>query len=344
MTTLLAPTYSLRIGSQIWKEQLLRLELTLTAAPGIDILSAVLPALAPLDAAVDDDVELTLDSGEQGDKVFTGVVAVIRRSHAAIDVKAVNAGGVLCRYRPAATYENATAATVVRNLASDVGVSTGSLETGSELSYYVADPSRTAWDHIRRVSSWCGAMVTVSAENEELKVVNAATAADAALRHGRELLALARAQTTASIDTFVVAGESGAGSVSSDHIRRPTTDFFAGNRPDAPSSTVVWTWEPALRTASSAATAGAARKRTYGAKTDHGAFTAFLQPKLRPGTILELKELPDGLSGGPVWVYTVRHTLSSAGGVSRIDYLKGGDRFDPLALLGSLAGAVQGLL
>lgn len=133
MTTLLAPTYSLRIGSQIWKEQLLRLELTLTAAPGIDILSAVLPALAPLDAAVDDDVELTLDSGEQGDKVFTGVVAVIRRSHAAIDVKAVNAGGVLCRYRPAATYENATAATVVRNLASDVGVSTGSLETGSEL-------------------------------------------------------------------------------------------------------------------------------------------------------------------------------------------------------------------
>jgi hypothetical protein len=66
MTTLLAPTYSLRIGSQIWKEQLLRLELTLTAAPGIDILSAVLPALAPLDAAVDDDVELTLDSGEQG--------------------------------------------------------------------------------------------------------------------------------------------------------------------------------------------------------------------------------------------------------------------------------------
>jgi hypothetical protein len=116
MTTLLAPTYSLRIGSQIWKEQLLRLELTLTAAPGIDILSAVLPALAPLDAAVDDDVELTLDSGEQGDKVFTGVVAVIRRSHAAIDVKAVNAGGVLCRYRPAATYENATRPTSASRL------------------------------------------------------------------------------------------------------------------------------------------------------------------------------------------------------------------------------------
>jgi hypothetical protein len=344
MTTLLAPSYSLQIGSQIWKEQLLRLELTLTAAPSIDALTAMLPALAPLDAAIDDDVELTLDSGEQDAKVFTGVVNVIRRSHASIEVKAVNAGGVLCRYRPAATYENATPATVVRNLASDVGVSTGSLETGSELSFYVADPCRTAWDHIYRVSSWCGAMVTVSADNKvESKVVNA-TAADAALRHGRELLSLARAETAAPIDTFVVAGESGAGSVSSEDIHRPTTDFFAGNRPDDPSPKVVWAWEPALRTASSAATAGAARKRTYGAKTDRGAFTAFLQPKLRPGTILELKELPEGLTDGPVWVHTVRHTLSPAGGMSRIDYLKGGDSFDPLALLGSLAGALGGLV
>ena len=133
MTTLLAPAYSLRIGSQIWKEQLLRLELTLTAAPGIDVLSAVLPALAPLDAAVDDDVELTLDSGEQGDKVFTGVdrrnPAVACRDRCEGGQRRRGAG----RYRPAATYENVTAATVVRNLASDVGVSTGSLETGSEL-------------------------------------------------------------------------------------------------------------------------------------------------------------------------------------------------------------------
>lgn len=342
MTTLLSPSYSLQIGSQIWKEQLLGLQLTLTSAPGIDILRATLPAQAPLDADVDDDVELTINSGEQEEKVFTGAVSVIRRSHASIDVKAVNAGGVLARYRPAATYENATPATVVRNLASDAGVTTGSLETGSELAFYVADPCRTAWDHIYRVSSWCGAMVTVSADNKvESRVVNAATA-DLALRHGRELLNFARNKAIAPLETFVVAGESGAGSVSSDDVHRPTTDFFAGNRPDDPSPSAVWSWEPALRTPSSAATAGAARKRTYGAKADRGTFTAFLQPQLRPGTILELQELPEGLTEGPVWIQTVRHSLAPTGAASRVDYLKGGDSFDPLALLGSLVGSLGG--
>ena len=68
MTSLLAPAYSVRLGGQIWKEQLLRLELTITAAPEIDMLSVTLPAKASLDAGFDDDVEVTLNSGEQEEK------------------------------------------------------------------------------------------------------------------------------------------------------------------------------------------------------------------------------------------------------------------------------------
>jgi hypothetical protein len=126
-------------------------------------------------------------------------------------------------------------------------------------------------------------------------------------------------------------------------VHRPATDFFAGKRPDDPSTTVVWSWEPALRTVSAAATAGAARKRAYAAKSDRGVLTAFLQPRLRPGVILELKELPEGLAQGPVWIHSVRHTISQDGAMSRVEYRKGGDSFDPTALLGSLAGAVGGI-
>jgi hypothetical protein len=344
MTSLLAPTYSVRLGAQIWKEQLLRLELTVTASPGIDVLNVILPAKAALDAALDDDAEVTLNSGEQEQKVFTGKISALQRSHDCIKVRAVNAGGVLCRYRPAVTYENATPATVIRNLSNDAGVSVGSLEAGTALAFYVADPCRTAWEHIHRVSSWCGAMATVSADNKVESTVVNATQADIALQHGREFLRLARTQSKAALETFVVAGESGAGSVSSPEAHRPITDFFAGNRPDDPSPTVVWSWEPALRTVSAAAAAGAARKRAYAAKSDRGAFSAFLQPRLRPGVILELKELPKGLTDGPVWIHSVRHTISDEGATSRVEYFKGGDSFDPLALLGSLAGAIGGLL
>jgi len=342
--TLLIPSYSVQIGSQLWKEQALQVQLTLAAAPLIDVMTVRFPAAAPLDADIGDDVQLTLNSGETEEKVFTGVVQAIRRGFSSIDVKAINAGGLLSQYCPAVTYENVTTATVVRNLCSDADMSTGSLETGSELPFYVADPARTAWQHIHRICAWSGALVSVSAENEVQSAVVNATQADIALRYGREVLDLGRIRNAARIETFVVAGESGVGSVSSPDAHRPVTDFFAGNRPDRPSPTVTWTWAPALRTTSSAATAGAARKRNYTAAADRGVFTAFLQPKLRPGIVLEMQDLPSGLTDGPVWIHSVRHTLSSQGALTRAEYFKGGDSFDPLALLGSLAGAIGGLL
>ena len=343
-TSLLNPSYSLQLGPQLWKEQALRIELSLNPSPLVDVMTIKLPAAASLQADLDDDVELTLNSGEAEEKVFTGVVQSIRRGFSSIDVKAINAGSLLSRYFPAVTYENVTTATVARNLCSDAGVSTGSLETGSELTFYVADPTRTAWQHIHRVCSWSGMLVSISADNEvEAKVVNA-TQADVALRFGREIVELGRTRSAAKIETFVVAGESGVGVASSPDVHRPVTDFFTGNRPDPPSPTVTWTWLPALRTTSAAATAGAARKRMYTSGADCGVFIAFLQPKLRPGVVLEMQDLPAGLTDGPVWIHSVRHVLSPHGALSRVEYCKGGDSFNPLALLGSLAGAVGGLL
>ena len=114
-----------------------------------------------------------------------------------IEVKAINAGGVLSRFYPAVTYENVTTATVVRNLCPEAGVSTGSLETGSDLAFYVADPTRTAWQHIHRVCSWSGMLVSVSTDNEvQSKVVNA-TQADLALRYGREIVELSNRRENA---------------------------------------------------------------------------------------------------------------------------------------------------
>jgi hypothetical protein len=344
MTSLLTPSYSLQLGTQLWKEQVLQIELTLNPAPLIDTMTVRLPASAPLKADLDDDVQLTLNSGETEEKVFTGIVSAVKHGFSTIEVKAINAAGLLSRYLPAVTYENVTTATITRNLCGDAGVSAGSLETGSELTFYVADPTRTAWQHIHRVCSWSGMLVSVSAENEvESKVVNA-TQADVALRFGREIVDLGRTRKAAQIETFVVSGESGVGTASSPDAHRPVTDFFAGNRPDAPSPTVTWTWLPALRTSSAAATAGAARKRIYTASADRGVFTAFLQPKLRPGVVLEMQDLPSGLADGPVWIYSVRHVVSTRGALSHVEYFKGGDSFDPLALLGSLAGAIGGLL
>ena len=117
--TLLQPSYELILGSQQWTKQVLAIELRLHAAPLLDVLEARLPARAALSAVVGDDVKLTL-GGETSAAVFTGRIASIRRFFSDIVVTALDAGGELARYRPAVTYEQATAATVVRNLCGDV--------------------------------------------------------------------------------------------------------------------------------------------------------------------------------------------------------------------------------
>jgi len=338
MTSILNPTYAVTLGSQQWTEQAITIDVRLEAAPRVDSLTVRLPAAAPLSAAVGDPVELTLGSGEKEEKVFTGAISSIQRGFQEIRVTALDAGGALARFRPAATYEKVTAGTVIRNLAGDAGVDTGEIEDGVELAFYVADPSRTALEHLARVGGWSGALVSVSADNAiEARVIDA-TQAQVALRYGRELIAFERRQSPAAVDSFVVAGEGGAGSSSAPGALRPTTDFFAGNRPDGPSLAARWRFEPALRTASGAATAGAALQRAYASSRDGGWLEAFLQPDLRPGTVLEVQDPPEGLPAGPLWICRAHHRLGRRGAFTRADYCQGGDSFDPLALLGSLGG------
>jgi len=338
MPSLLQPGYTLTLGSQRWTEQLIALELTLAAAPSLDRLTATFPAEAPVKAAPDDPAELTLASGEKQEAVFSGTIASIRRSADAIRVRALNAGGVLAQVRPAITWEQASAGTVIRNLCDEAGVEAGNVEDGISLAYYAADPARTALDHIARVAAWSGAMARVSPDNRVEAVVINATRAEVALKYGRELKTLEQRKAPTAIQSFTVAGESGAGDASSPDALRPTTDFFAGNRPPGPSKGNCWRSEPALRTAAAAASAAAAVQRTYNAGRERGVFTAFLQPDLRPGTVFEIQDAPDGLPAGPMWVESLVHTVGRDGAVTRARFCKGGDSFDPLALLGALAG------
>jgi hypothetical protein len=246
----------------------------------------------------------------------------------------------MARVRPAVTYEQITAGKVIRNLAGEAGVSIGSVEDGSDLTFYVADPSRTAWEHVARLSAWGGALARISRDNRiESNPINA-TQADLALLHGRELLWMQADRFDSTVEGWTVAGEGGAGSASAPEALRSSTDFFAGNRPQGPGSRQRWKFDPALRTAQAAGTAGAALKRQYDSSRDSGRIRAFLQPKLRCGTVFEVQKLPDGFPDGPLWVSGVHHRLDSRGGYTTARFCKGGDGYDPRALLGSLAAAL----
>jgi hypothetical protein len=315
-----------------------------TAGPSVDTLSADLPQAAPVEASPGDPVELTLDSGEKDEKVFTGVVASVDRRPRSTTVRAVNAGGLLARARPSVTYELITAGNLIKSLCDEVGVEVGEVEEGETLAFYAADSTRSGWEHVCRAAGWNGAIATVSSDNRVQATVVNAQQAEVALRYGREVLDFSFESHDGYVDSFTVNGEGGAGEASAPEAMRPTTDFFAGSRPEGPSERHRWSSVPALRTVPAAATAAAAQQRLYESRRDRGHLEAFLQPDMRPGGVIEIQDLPGGLGSGPFWISRVEHTLGPRGGVSRIDFAQGGDSFDPMAMLGSLLGAVGGLL
>jgi hypothetical protein len=344
MTSQLLPGYTLTVGSQQWTEQVARLSLTLEVAPRVDTLQVWLPIAAPLSADRGDAVALKLDNGENESTVFTGEIDSIQRDFAALRLTCLDAAGTLSRFRPAETYENISAARAIRTLCDSMGIDVGALEDGPDLAFYVADPSRTAWEHVARLAAWGGATARIDGANRLVADVIDASQAEFALRYGREISSLQADRHLDAIASFVVAGESGTGDVSDDAVLRSSTDFFAGNRPDGPGAGSRWQFQPALRTAKAAGTAGAARQRQYTAALEAGDFTAFLQPQLRCGSVIEIQDLPAGLVSSPLWVTRVQHELSERAATTRVDFRRGGDRFDPTALLGSLAGVVGGLL
>lgn len=343
-SSLLAPAYALTIGSQQWTEQLLTLRVRLEAAPLIDSVVAKIPAAAPFEGAIGDPVVLSLDGGEGESDVFTGAVDAIRRDPTTIEITALDAGGTLAAYRPATTYEQATVATVIESLCGDVGVETGDLEDGPSLAYYAADSGRSALEHVARLADWAGALARVNAEGKLEATVVSGVDPEMALKYGRELLSVDGLESSTRIESFVVAGEAGAGTASSPESLRPKGDFFGDSKPDGPNATAVWSWEPALRTPAAAQTAGAARTRMYKSKRRRANIEAFLLPQLRPGVVVEIQELPDGLPTGPLWVDKVSHRITPNGALTKARLWGGGDAFDPTSLLGSLAGAIGGLL
>jgi hypothetical protein len=344
MTSMLEPAYIVRMGPQEWTEQLLQIRVLLAAGPLVDSATLVLPSLAPLEAGPGDEVVVSLDSGEQSDTVFTGVVDRVRRTPSTTTVSAVNAGGVLARVRPAVTFEHITAGDVVRQLCGEAGVDAGDIDDGVSLPYYVADPDRTGWEHATRVAAWSGGIARVSRDNRVDAIVVDAQRADLALRYGREILDFAFDSHRSYLDTFATAGESGVGDAADADALRLASDFFAGSRPSGPGPGSSWRSYPALRTAEAAATAAAARQRIYDSTRETGRLDAFLQPAIRPGSVIEVQDLPHGIAVEPLWARRVEHRLSASGATTRVQFAKGGDSFDPLALLGSLAGAIGGLL
>jgi hypothetical protein len=369
------PTASLTLGSSRYDAHLNALTVVLATLPAPGVCRAVLPYAAEVTAVPGDpaSVDLTglelasgglgglagaalgavgggglggalgglagLAGGAPPGRVLTGTVRSVRRGLGGTEVEIADAGAALAAYRPATTFTATTAADVVSALAGDAGAATGRVELDLPLAAYVADQARTAAEHVARLATLAGGVATVGADG----ALNATPLADeptVALRHGREVLAY---DVTGSRETTappVAVGNGPAGAAAAPNALRPTPDPLPEGVPEAGTG-AVWEAFASLRTPAAAlAATGALQARTT-ARAGRVRARCVLVPSLRPGDVVEVQDLPLGLSEGPWLLTRVEHRLG-AGGVTELDGVRavaaGG------GLLAALAGAIGSLL
>lgn len=291
----LAFTASATVGAARFDGNISEAYVTLALAPGVGSARLVLPRDLTVDAAPGDDVEVSF-SGESADtKVFTGTVHSVRRALDRTTLLCGDAATALAAARPGATYEQQSAASVIRALAEG---NAGAIDVDLDLATYVAHQGRTALEHVTVLAAWAGAVAAVNADGQLDVRPFPQPPADTALRYGREIAELRVTQPATHAD-LVFAGSGPAGNASAADARTQTTGVVPDGA-DGPSATAIRVPAPALRTPNAASGATDAFALYNGAARLTA--TCWLVPELRAGATVEIADSPNDAAGP--WLVT----------------------------------------
>jgi hypothetical protein len=334
----LAPSASVTLGNQRFDSHAHHVEAQLGWLPAVGSFRVVLPAKQAISASPGDRASLSLDGGDGAETVLTGKIRHIKRRFAGTEVLVADAAADLGAYRPAETYERQDAAAVVRALASAVAVDVGDVGIDLPLALYVAHPRRTAAEHVAQLASLGGAAAIVDGAGK-LQVATFSSHPDLALKRGRELLEIECRALDAPPARRVAIGGGPAGTVEAPEALLHTIAPLPEDA-DAPGASTQWSASLLLRTPPAVRAAGQAMAAEDQAATERVRAVAFLLPKLRPGMVVQLQELPSGFTPDTVRIERVTHVLDPAAGALTIFT----GRSAAAAAGAGLAAAVGGLL
>ena len=340
----LSPTLSVTLGNLRYDTHAVELLACLEPLPRGNSVRVSLPAAVRFEAAPGDDASMDVDGGEGTKKLFTGKVRTVRRDFRRIHVMLADAATDLAAYRPCQTFEKQNAKQVIRTLASDAGIDVGDVDVDLDLPAYVAQPGRTAAEQIAELARLCGAIALVDAEGKLQVIARPSGQPSAALLYGREIVDYSSSiNETVNPQRFAI-GFGPAGSSSAPDALRPSLDFLPSSAAAGGAGIVRYPL-PLLRTPTAADDVSTALQTANAARAQRLRARCFLLPALRPGDVIEVQSLPDGLAGGPWLLTRVQHELRPGVGGSTIIEAEGADTSSLLSgLLGAGLSALGGLL
>ena len=296
------------------------------------------------DVRADATLTVTLGVGERSGKVLAARVDAIVTSLGTITITARGPMDRMAALRVAETFENRSAAQVVRDLADRAGVEVGSLADGDSYPYVVIDPARTVREHVLRLARREGADLGTDEDGRLTMTRFTKSKADHVVRYGVHLLAATLAHGAPAGAKVVVSGEGAASGGGSDRWHWLLRDG-ADARAEAGSGEATL----AIADGASRSRAAADRlaKRVAGALDEARAVGRVAlpgAPEIRAGDAIGIEDAPTPGLDGVLKVLAVRHRYDKRTGfVTILDVTRAAAGGDSGGLLGAAAGAIGGL-
>lgn len=336
---MLTPAIDIRFGGTSFNAHVLNVQLSLGLLPAVSSARITFPRGVDVDVNIDDDAEVILDGGEGATASLKGTVRVIRKTLNGTHLIVADNCAKLASVRPAETFEGQDAGKVISALADMAGVKQTTNDADLSLAVYTADQRHTAAEHIAHLAELSGCLAIMRADGNLDVLAWPQGSPDLALRYGRELTEYEEDSVAIAAATHFRIGNGPAGSADAPDALRPSFTFLPSDAA-APGKDSIWRSAPEIRTASDAKASGEAATIKHAARGGRVHFSAWLQPLLRPTTVVQVQDLPDG-SGGPWLLTQVRHSVDVNGATTRAEGVRA-DAASALDGLLSLAGSALG--
>jgi hypothetical protein len=238
-------------------------------------------------------------------RVFTGTVQRATGGLSGLEVHALGAQAAMMRKRGDKAFVNRKAGEVFRDLAGDAGTEVGHAEAGVDMPFYLADSSRTHWEHALHLGRHCGLDAFAAVDGKLVFAPLDGGGPALPLRFGADLLQAA-CETAGDPGGSVLVPESPASSAGDEAAHWIASD--SGPQKGTAGTGGGVRYAPWLRTQEQAQAAADAEwaRRKRDARRAEAEMTG--RPEVELGDIVELKDLPAG-GDGIFIVLGLRHTV-----------------------------------
>src|SRR5262245_16173877 len=294
------------------------------------------------DIQAGDEVSLKLGHDGSGETVFTGELVEIRASLNECRLHAAGTMIKLLNSRTSSVYEGQSAGSVVKDLVSTAGASSGDVSDGPTLPVLSVDRHRSLWRHARDLADRLGyelfskrdgnivfkpfgSAASLDSAGGGLAAAAAGAAAGAlglggsatGYAFGKHLIKATAAEGTPGPDAIQVGGESPASMQGDGTVHWLTTndtDFLGSAGSPGSSNAELLVSDGAARTKDLADRFAAGLLATATRRASHVDITVLGRPEIELGDQVQVSDLPDSSSALSGYVRSVRHRFGDGAG------------------------------